>query len=96
MTQAPDALARARRRWGEAALDVRREMRARGLPVAEWLDQQAGQRKGVAVVRGLARMSDEMAAAGLPLEEIVRRMTAVTVAIVRTTQAQDAGPQSAA
>jgi hypothetical protein len=97
MKLAPDALKRARRRWGEAALDVRRETRARGLPVAEWLDEQAGQRKGAAVVNGLARMSDEMSAAGMPLEEIVRRMTAVTLEIVHAVHQRDQhGPSSAA
>jgi hypothetical protein len=76
------ALRRARGVWHDAALDARREIRARGLPVSRWLDDQAGRRRGDRVVAGLARLSEELADAGVPVEQIARAVSAATMQIV--------------
>jgi hypothetical protein len=77
-----DALRRAHQAWSGQALAVRRQCRAQGLPVSRWLDDQAGQARGGAVVAGLARMAEELADAGLTTDEIAREMSAATLAIV--------------
>jgi hypothetical protein len=77
-----DALRRALQEWGDVALDTRRKCRAQGLPVSRWLDDQAGQARGGAVVAGLVRMAEELADAGLTTDEIARAMSAATLAIV--------------
>jgi hypothetical protein len=75
-------LRRALRVWGGVALDTRRRCRAQGLPVSRWLDDQAGQTRGGAVVAGLARMAEALAEAGMPSDEIAQEMSAATLAIV--------------
>jgi len=89
------AIGRARAVWGDAALDARRVIRAKGLPVSRWLDDQAGRRRGDAVVQGLARLSTELADAGVPLAEIAAAMSAAAVAIVTASVKAGNGPRAA-
>lgn len=64
------AMRRARRRWGEAGLEARREIRARGLAPSPWLDDLAGCRRGTRVADGVTRLARELGEAGVPAERI--------------------------
>lgn len=91
------ALRRAREAWHDAALDARREIRARRQPVSRWLDDQAGRRRGDAVVAGITRLSTELAEAGIPADEVTRAIAAAAIGIATAVlpRQQDPGPRAA-
>jgi hypothetical protein len=83
------AMQRARRVWwSDVARQARTDMRRRGLMVGPWIDDVAGQRRGVSVADGLGRMADELRDAGL--EDV-----AVRAVIVGAVERMLDGPQAA-
>lgn len=88
------AIERAGRIWGDAALDTRRAARAKGKPVSRWLDDQAGRRRGDAVVSGIARLSYEMVMAGDTPQQAALRISDAAMKIVLASVQRD-GPQAA-
>ena len=84
--------------WGEAAVETRTELRARGVHgQLRRLDEQSSGRRGHAVPTQAYADALDMAAHGLPLEVARDRMTQALSAIVALAYAQHAkesGPKA--
>lgn len=78
----------ARRAWGDTAVHGRRLIRAQGLPVSGWLDDQAGRRRGDRLVIPIARFSLELAEAKVPTPEIARLVSEGAYEIAMATLSQ--------
>lgn len=88
------ATERARRIWwSDAARRGREAMREAGAIPGDWIDDIAAQRRGHNVADQLGRMTDELAAAGVPDTTIRALMVETVLGIVAARQ--DHGPRAA-
>jgi hypothetical protein len=79
----PSAIARAQQRWGEVALDGRRQLRAAGVRGdLRPLDEIASGSRGGSVPRGIAQLALDLRAAGMPAEQVAALLTDALTQIV--------------